>query len=135
MSEGTKEGNKLIAEFMGAEMPSYSVQPDGSIKKCSLVYNGHRVDYIYVMDKWSEYGDLFKFHSSWDWLMPVVEKVNNICKEIGGPLSNHSKDQEHLPDKHNNPQHWKSWIHHSVTLTTDRQLVWQACVDFIQWYN
>jgi hypothetical protein len=50
--------NKLIAEFMGM-----SVGQDGWF------------DYEGVLGDNKCYLDL-KFHESWDWLMPVVEKMN-----------------------------------------------------------
>lgn len=53
-----EEGNKLIAEFMG-----------GKIKNKLVTFNGG----------WDD-SDLsfisgLKYHTSWDWLMPVVEKI------------------------------------------------------------
>lgn len=70
--------DKLIAEFMGADIPSYSKNAKGVVTNCSLVYNNHRVDYFYINDKWSAYGDLFKFSKSWDYLMPVVDKIETM---------------------------------------------------------
>tara|TARA_R100000734_G_C3303357_1_gene93875 strand:+ start:497 stop:757 length:261 start_codon:yes stop_codon:yes gene_type:complete len=46
-----KESNKLIAEFMGVD------QVD--------------IDYAF-----NEHGQL-KYHLSWDWLMPVIEKIQD----------------------------------------------------------
>ena len=47
-----KENNNLIAEFMGVD----------------------QIDIDYAID---EYGQL-KYHLSWDWLMPVVEKIESF---------------------------------------------------------
>jgi len=46
----TEESNKLIAEFMGVDIHEF-------------VMNGGK--------KW-------EYHSSWDWLMPVVEKIEEL---------------------------------------------------------
>lgn len=46
----TQENNKLIAEFM--EYPELGTEGDFSY---------------------------LKYHTSWDWLMPVVEKINQVC--------------------------------------------------------
>lgn len=65
------EGNKLIAKFMEIEIKTnfnnlfyYSNQPyyyvDGKSRE-------------EVLDKASSY---FKYHISWDWLMPVVKKIS-----------------------------------------------------------
>lgn len=55
------ESNRIIAEFMGIE--SYK-----STKYTMFVYeeNNHRTDV-----------DLH-YHTSWDWLMPVVEKIEAL---------------------------------------------------------
>lgn len=65
MSDKILESNKLIAEFMGT-------------------YNGcdhYGSDKIFVNDTPVKVEPTkiksFKYHSSWDWLMPVVEKIEN----------------------------------------------------------
>ena len=61
----TTENNKLIAEFMGWE---YDENND-------WYFTPHRVevtDGIYDNEVPS---DLFEFHSDWDWLMPVVNRI------------------------------------------------------------
>lgn len=61
----TKENNKLIASFMGAE-PIKSYDPEGWWK----IPNGNLPHgYATVMLAG------MKFDSSWDWLMPVLEKI------------------------------------------------------------
>ena len=62
-----EKNNKLIAEFMGWE---YDENND-------WYFTPHRVevtDGIYDNEIPS---DLFEFHSSWDWLMPVVQKIGD----------------------------------------------------------
>ena len=67
------EGNKLIAEFMGAK---WLFQDDA-------IY--HRYGWFYELDntptKWTSLwhdNEHLQYHSSWDWLMPVVEKINAL---------------------------------------------------------
>ena len=48
----TRENNKLIAEFM-------------------------RVDQVDV-DTWLDKNEELNYNSSWDWLMPVVEKIESL---------------------------------------------------------
>lgn len=68
--------NKLIAEFMGikprfegpnvysySDAPFFNVREDNPEKVMKAICN-------YV-----------KYHSSWDWLMPVVHKCLEICNE------------------------------------------------------
>jgi len=58
------EKNKIIAEFMGLkkpyELPQHgTVRPNGSFKTEFLA-------------------EQLKYHSSWDWLMPVIKKILEI---------------------------------------------------------
>jgi len=61
------ENNKLIAEFMGCENPFNEIH-DGTLYK---VEQGVFEDYE------------LKYHASWDWLMPVVQKCYKIDDEEG----------------------------------------------------
>ena len=70
----TEENNKLIAEFMSfkiTEQLGYIEQSAHGVKGLefySRLNNGGR------QGSWEDY-KYMKFHSSWDWLMPVVEKI------------------------------------------------------------
>ena len=71
------EGNKLIAEFMGAESEYFEAQMS-TIGK-SKVPSGR----IYFSNRSPDNMHLclledLKYHSSWDWLMLVVEKIQSI---------------------------------------------------------
>ena len=61
----TTENDRLIAEFMGME------ECDGSYYKK-----------IYNSGDWIPQTEL-EFHTSWDWLMPVVQKCYKIDDEEG----------------------------------------------------
>ena len=65
----TQENNKLIAEFMGFRpvrcKNGFAWDNNKIIKPISL--HGNLVDT----------GNNGKFHSSWDWLMSVVEKISD----------------------------------------------------------
>ena len=58
----TTENNKLIAEFMGGYTP-YEKFGDST----EYYYRGHYVTL-----------ENMKFQTSWDWLMPVVEKIEEV---------------------------------------------------------
>lgn len=112
-----EEGSRIIAEFMGEFRVSDDKYATGS---------SHNVWYV---------GDLI-YHSSWSWLMPVVEKIESlgfefsICqnsvlimndwKKIPEPVT-----LEKLPANKRFERTEKS----------DSKIVstWQACVAFIQW--
>lgn len=61
------EGNKLIAEFMGydgVDCPNCKHTRDCNWLQCGLT--PHEKD------------EQLKYHSSWDWLMHVVEKIESL---------------------------------------------------------
>ena len=71
--------NKLIAEFMEWE---YLDDIEKYVSPISIC--------IYDLDPWESSDEDWTcaitpkqmlFHSSWDWLMPVLEKILNICAE------------------------------------------------------
>ena len=55
-----EENNKIIAEFMGAKLT----------KDLKIMYPVYEGDSSYVKN--------LKYHSDWNWLMEVVEKIENI---------------------------------------------------------
>lgn len=67
----TQENNKLIAEFMGLESDRYYyTNADGS------------EDYVDYQN------DEMHFDTSWDWLMPVVEKIEQVHEGVPQELIN-----------------------------------------------
>jgi hypothetical protein len=94
------EGNKLIADFMGHGFEELT---------------DNEVPHRYYMIKGVGYKDaLLKYHTSWDWLMPVVEKIKDV--QISEGWSNKQPVINALSD---------------VNIT----ILWKAVVQFIQWYN
>lgn len=60
----TTENNKLIAEFMGIVYP--------------------KLDNVIVIDNVVLKENELQYHTSWDWLKPVINKINSINKvELG----------------------------------------------------
>jgi len=58
-----KDENKLIAEFMGA-----TLHKNGGYQH-------------YSMPKYVK-PELMEYHDSWDWIMPVIEKIEDIGFEV-----------------------------------------------------
>ncbi len=87
--------NSLIAEFMGAEVKVWRKE--------------ERLGDDISADAWYAYFDSeaivleeLKYHSSWDWLMPVVEEICIIKNwSINGTLEwlSESQDRDGLMDK------------------------------------
>lgn len=93
----TQENNQLIAEFMGWDINSPSTFPIDLHQEDSL--QGH----------WE-----LKFHTSWDWLMPVVEKCFVKQEEVSDDLSFKLND---------------------ALLETNRESLYRVVVEFIKQYN
>ena len=90
--------NKLIAEFMGLETPN-------GIYFEHLTKDGKRSKLTHFI--------LLEYHLSWDWLMPVVEKIDDIVDVNGNRINR---------------------VHNAV-FTFDRNQVYNAVVEFINEYN
>lgn len=96
--------NELIAEFMGAvKSQDYGV--------CGW------------MGYWINQGDPsatdvreMRYHQSWDWLMPVVEKINTL-RHFGNI---DATDRKRM---------------YGVSIFDTQTTVYKAVVEFIKWYN
>ncbi len=65
----TQENNKLIAEFMGLEYsPKDKRWDDWFTKEGTRVTFGSRIP--------------LQYHTSWDWLMPVVERIESLGYDV-----------------------------------------------------
>ena len=117
------EGNKLIAEFMGNKRKEslsvwlrykhWTIEPFGYFDDCDLKYN-----------------------SSWEWIMPVVEKIELLGYEV-----QISSQMESINDDRETIWHQDCIITDSVNEITDItssskiNSVYQAIIKFITWYN
>lgn len=63
-AEQILESNKLIAEFM-------------EISTCSDIHHMDDKCYYFGVDGYLKAGEA-KYNTSWDWLMPVVEKIKSL---------------------------------------------------------
>ena len=98
-----KENNKIIANFMG-----YTLNEN----------NEYPIEYITVQGHWDTCSiqDL-NYHKSWDWLMPVVEKIFKDFYKLN-PC----------------PIYLKINIEKALN-EVNIEAVYNACVEFIKWYN
>lgn len=125
--QDTVVGNELIADFFGARRPAGT----------SKVFK-----WVMFNDAWASEG--LKFHKSWDWLMPVVEKIRNqfIATEYGTGVTvleiemwgntswrcfiNYRTHYDGVNSKHRD----------FTTIGTDPlRCVWKSVTSFITWYN
>jgi hypothetical protein len=119
------ENNKLIAEFMG----------------CKLI--GTEKDNIYYIPQHSERRLLYKglvnesidfkpsqmkYHESWEWLIPVVEKIESLNVVCFEKNLQEEGDYQCLFTKGND-----IFICHYAD--TSKEATHRVVVEFIKWYN
>jgi len=111
------QSNKLIAKFMypnlQKELKSGEIKED--IAKKLMAYNK---DY-----------SLMRYFLSWDWLMPVVEKIET--KGFNVNVSAYpSIEKSIFANLHIKPYHKTQY-----TNGNRRDRTYKMCVEFIEWYN
>jgi len=103
------ENNKLIAEFMG-----------NKAKDGVYVYQaGHQMPkHNFPNIAWTIREASLLYHTSWDWLMLVVEKIGK------------------LEDDNSDMQTYARYEYVTkLPITASREVVYKAVVKFIKWYN
>lgn len=112
MSTHIAEGNKMIAEFMGA---THVIDGDVMWNKKLQFYNG-----LYVCPR-----NELLYHFSWDWLYPTIQKIAKwmLYTEFG----THEKLNEAI--KATAP------IFQSLEKVKPIEEVFPVVVQFIQWYT
>lgn len=118
------EGNKLIAEFM-----QYN---DIDCHECkhSSVCN-HLQCGLSTQEKIEQ----FKFHSSWDWLMFVVQKVTKLIQDQQYiPIG---KYQEYKEQYNIYEEQWRKLFDYQAYnfFKADIESIYKAMISFIEWYN
>lgn len=123
------EGNRLIALFDG-----------GVIEKQAPYYleGFTHPDISHILwEGW--YPESLEYHESWDWLMPVVDKIeelprddyhgkfvviisSNTCTIQGSKLNT-------------TPEYYRPAYFADYVLATKIESVWYACVRFVKWYS
>tara|TARA_R110000796_G_scaffold236214_1_gene355491 strand:- start:73151 stop:73519 length:369 start_codon:yes stop_codon:yes gene_type:complete len=111
----TTESNKLIAEFMSWKNPEGTVYITDHFQSYMAVDSNMYDTCRYRIVE-------FKFQTSWDWLMPVVEKIGII---IG---KNNFEDFEDWED------YYITWNEVSL-LYFNIEIWYKNVVEFIEWYN
>lgn len=77
-TEATIANNKLIAEFMQLEQHGdYFHIEDENLMEITGCEKGEVTSLGYLFTP-----ELMKFHTSWDWLMPVVEKIEQLSVSV-----------------------------------------------------
>jgi hypothetical protein len=123
-----KTDNELINEFMGMKITQ--IKEDWFVGEAFYphYYNVGEMWHTgsttreYVEDSLEYHCRTAKFNSSWEWLMPVVEKIKNT---IGVKSVDECSEEE-----------WNTSTGLTrLTITTPLSVVYSAVVNYIKWYN
>ena len=121
----TTENNKLIAEFMGltVERDRYNRAgfkiPEHS-RLVGIEGNSESSDFYQL----KHFGIESKYHTSWDWLMPVVKKIKTWYYK--SPRDNYYK----FTDACGGIEQFKNNL-----FQVEIELTYKAVVEFIKYYN
>lgn len=113
-----KSDNELIAEFMGVEH-----KPDPCVKSKELFWHYDEINCM---------SSALSFDTSWDWLMPVVEKIETL---------GYYPTFQYLRSEKEEGRHFFNIVDAShQMITTHIEIskilaVYKSIVDFIKWYN
>ena len=125
------ERNKLIAEFMG-----------GKTSDISNVVSGYQNIWLpkHGVCRWDTIdlgkGKILCYHKSWDWLMPVVEKIDGAC--FLGITWAHIKTNGTeivVHDLRNNENTFECYPKINTQEATKLSVTYNAVVRYIEWYN
>ena len=127
------KGNCLIAEWLGYEIDSLA-EEDEPIRyyvdnHIECVADG--IDYWETFEEdWTSwlYPEQMKFHSSWDWLMPVLTNIEKNFWVTTTTRRGYSAVSIHQPQR---------GYEKIVRVDSENKLeaTWSAIVEFIKWYN
>jgi hypothetical protein len=115
-----KTDNGLIAEFMGGRYDAMSNSWTGLPEK---YHAGHMITWAYSP------ADLM-YSSSWDWLMPVVEKIESLTLPVTGYRMVIVKIDDCTCSMQGNRYNYTRFSGESKI-----EAVYKAVVKFIKWYN
>ena len=107
----TETNNKLMAEFMG-------------FQSTSLGWFDNE-EHLINVEKDNTFDDL-KFHKDWNWLMAVVEKIENY---------NEYTNVFFAPEGCAIDCHIENGFSFSNDCDTKIEAVYSVCIEFIKWYN
>lgn len=110
------EGNKLIAKFMGGVMVAHKNNPS-DFSKWRIPGRGV-VNFLF-------------YETHWDWLMPIVGKVNTILLNLSKDYNKNGLKDALIRFKIND--HYKALS--NALMEADIDAVWEEVVEVIAWHN
>ena len=129
-----KTDNELIAEFMGVYETKDSFDSYGHDIPCYYTDNGiYRTRTLTVPGKtFSDFCKAAQYHTSWDWLMPVVDKIESLRKYYSTRIHFNADEGIHFCDIVDVDNYERACQKSCISKIT---AVYKAVVQFIKWYN
>ena len=121
--ENIIENNKIIAEFLNWEFDDLSETFETPFLKLVEPQAFGDEQFSCKLQDFE-----LEFHSDWNWLMEVVEKIENLSKEGETYMFSITKFSARVTYK-------GSRIVDLPIDNTKIEAVYNACVEFIKWYN
>lgn len=124
-----KEENKLIAEFMGFPVKFYKEDEETGLTDSEG--NADTVSYdceLAIINGLVYEPRNLKYHNSWDWLMPVVDKIENMQQMGAQAYIDISAFK--ITASFNYEQNGRYF-----TGNDKIEAVYSAVIQFIKWYN
>ena len=123
--ENIIENNKLIAEFMEFEKTKQGglyISPEGFEWERFLDVEN------YILP------NQFLFHSSWDWLMKVVEKIHSMQSYgvLINPNGTYIQDED---DKVICMTFKNEEVNGEIISSSNIEATFNCCAEFVKWYN
>ena len=122
------EGNKLIAEFMTPWRDKRKKSYPFPFPVIEVVPAEHLMGYGHIPEGGIKHfegtPDMMKYHSSWDWLMPVVEKIESLGYDF-------SIDNCYVRIWDGGQSDFEMTFSEPTKLLT----TYFAVIEFIKWYN
>lgn len=136
------ENNKLIAKFI--DLTPHNLFPDELQAPDNFGWMAVNVnvnsDYAKEDNEFIGFEEFFQFHKSWDWLMPVVDKIellnHNVLIYNGYVLINTYHDWfECNPEVIENRYTDKNMFEINNYGENKLETTYLSVIEFIKWYN
>jgi hypothetical protein len=129
-----KTDNELIAEFMGVKEQQGFYDSYGQDEPFWYTANDRfRTHSRSIPDvSFDEFIEHCKYDTSWDWLMPVVEKIEKTPELFHTRIMAYADENNYLCDIVDSDNYERA-----CQLSTGSKIdaVYRAVVQFIKWYN
>ena len=133
------EGNKLIANFLGWE--TFSRYHSWKCKNV-IQYDQSLLDEPYINENDGYlYEESELFHSSWDWLMPVIDKIEHLY-ETPTSLPLFGINSHHCCFALTYPHKYTKFIAGCYPTSPEKikanskiEAAWMVAIEFIKYYN